>query len=87
MQSTEVDKEDFSTVKINYNGKKTVGKANQGINVEKTNNKFFNFYKNRIQKVKKMKTYRKTPQNCKRPMQRQYITEIKSVILKISSKV
>ena len=31
----EVDKEDLHTLKINCNGKRTVGKANKGINVEK----------------------------------------------------
>ena len=46
MQSwAEVNKEDLYTVKINYNGKRTVGKANKGINVEKSNNKFLNFLK------------------------------------------
>ena len=66
---------------------KTVGKANQGINVEKTNNKFSKFLKKENKKLKKIKNKkRKTPQNCKRPMQKQYITEIKSVILKNSLK-
>ena len=31
----EVDKEDLYTLKINCKGKRTVGKANRGINVEK----------------------------------------------------
>ena len=31
----EVDKEDLYTLKINWKGKRTVGKANNGINVEK----------------------------------------------------
>ena len=31
----EVDKEDLYTLKINCKGKRTVGKANKGINVEK----------------------------------------------------
>ena len=36
MQSQiDVDKEDFYTLKINCKGKRTVGKANKGINVEK----------------------------------------------------
>jgi len=30
-----VDKEDLYTLKINYKGKRTVGKANKGISVEK----------------------------------------------------
>ena len=37
MQSlTEVDKEELHTLKMNCKGKRTVGKANKGINVEKT---------------------------------------------------
>ena len=36
MQSKiEVDKEDLYTLKINCKGRRTVGKANKGINVEK----------------------------------------------------
>ena len=36
MQSQiEVDKEDLYTLKINFKGKRTVGKAIKGINVEK----------------------------------------------------
>ena len=36
MQSQiEVDKEDLYTLKINCKGKRTVGKVNKGINVEK----------------------------------------------------
>ena len=31
----EVDKEDLYTLKINYKGKRTIVKANKGINVEK----------------------------------------------------
>ena len=30
----EVDKEDLYTLKINYKGERTIGKANKGINVE-----------------------------------------------------
>ena len=38
MQSyIEVDNEDIYTLRINCKGKKTVGKANKGINVEKYN--------------------------------------------------
>ena len=41
MQSyIEVDEEDLQTVKINCKAKRTVGKANKGINVEKSN-RFF----------------------------------------------
>ena len=31
----EVDEEDLPTLKINCKGKRTIGKANKGINVEK----------------------------------------------------
>ena len=38
MQSlTEVDKEELYTLKMNCKGKRTVGKANKGINVGKNN--------------------------------------------------
>ena len=41
MQSyIKVDEEDLYTLKINCKGKRTVGKANKGINVEKNNNRF-----------------------------------------------
>ena len=32
---TEVDKEDLYTLKINFKGKRTVGKVNTGINIGK----------------------------------------------------
>ena len=35
MQSIEVDEEDLYILKFNCKGKRTVGKANEGINVEK----------------------------------------------------
>jgi len=35
LSSTEVDEEDLYTLKINFKGKRTVGKANKRINVEK----------------------------------------------------
>ena len=35
MKLNRVDKEDLYTLKINCKGKRTVGKANKGINVEK----------------------------------------------------
>ena len=45
MQSfIKVDKEDLYTLKINCKGKKTVGKANKGINVEKIIIGFKNFF-------------------------------------------
>ena len=31
----EVDEEDLYTLKLSYKGKRTIGKANKGINVEK----------------------------------------------------
>ena len=37
-----VDKEDLYMLKINCKGKRTVGKANKGTNVEKNNNRFEN---------------------------------------------
>ena len=38
MQSQiEIDEEDLYTLKFNYKGKRTVGKANKGINAEKYN--------------------------------------------------
>ena len=44
MQSSiEVDKEDLYILKTNYKGKRTVGKANNRINVEKNNHKFKKF--------------------------------------------
>ena len=49
-------------LKINCKGKRTVGKANKVINVQKYNNKFKKFKKERKSKKK-----RKTPQNCKSP--------------------
>ena len=47
-------------LKINCNGKRTVGKANKGISVEK---------KKRFKTLKKEKKKKKrtTPQNCKSP--------------------
>jgi len=35
LSSTEVDEEDLYTLNINFKGKRTVGKANKRINVEK----------------------------------------------------
>ena len=72
---------------INCEGKRTVGKANKGINVEKYN-KFIKIkivIKRKEKKIrhkkKGRKKKRKTPQNCKSPMQRQrYITTIKRVL-------
>ena len=48
------------TLKINCKGKRTVGKANKGINVEKIGLKIKNKKKEREREKKK-----KTPQNCK----------------------
>ena len=63
-------------LKINCKGKRTVGKANKGINVEKI---IIGFKK--IKKFKKRKKKkRKTPQNCKSPGKRQrFTTTIKNV--------
>ena len=38
----EIDKEDLYTLKINFKGKRTVGKANKGVNVEKITISFKN---------------------------------------------
>ena len=78
-----VDKEDLYTLKINCKGKKTVGKANKGINVEKIIIGFKNFFKRKELKKKKK---RKTPQNCKSPIQGQRFITIKNVTEKKSSK-
>ena len=69
--------------KINSKGKRTVGKANKGVNVEKYNS----FLKIKIIKKRgEKKKKRKTPQNCKSPMQRQrFITTIKNVTEKEKS--
>ena len=74
MQSyIEIDEEDLYTLKINCKGKRTVGKANKGTNVEKII--MFKKLKIKIIKKRKEKTEerkkgkkRKTPQNCKSPM-------------------
>ena len=74
----EVDKEDLYRLKINCKGKRTVGKANKEINVEKNNNRFKKL-KIKIKK-KTTKKRRKTPQNCKSPTYRQRLmTTIKNV--------
>ena len=64
-------KEDLHMLKYNCKGKRTVGKANKGINVEKII---------RGLKIRKKEKKRKSLQNCKSPMQRQrFITTIESV--------
>ena len=55
-----MDKEDLYTLKINCKGKRTVGKANKGINVEK----IIIGLKIKI-KWKRKKIKKETPQNCK----------------------
>ena len=67
-----MDKEDLYTLKINCKRKRTVGKANKGINVEK----IIIGLKIKVKTRKK----RKTAQNCKSPVYRQrFITTIESV--------
>ena len=71
-------------IKINCKGKRTVGQANKGINVEKIQYvkkiKIIRKRKNRREKKAKKFKKRKTPQNCKSPTQRQrFIITIKSV--------
>ena len=59
-------------IKINCKGKRAIGKANKGINVEKI--------VIGLKKLKLKKEKKKTPQNCKSPMQRQrFITTIKNM--------
>ena len=57
------DKKDLYTLKINSKGKRTVGKGNKGINVEKI---IIGLKKLKLKRRKKKK--RKTPQNCKSPI-------------------
>ena len=82
MQSlTEVDKEDLFILNINCKGKRTVGKANKGINVEKNNNSFKKIFKEKRKE-------KNVPQNCKSPTQRQrFIRTIKSVTEKKKKKL
>ena len=57
-----MDKEDLYTLKINCKGKRTVGKANKGIDVEKNNSRF-----KKLKLKKEKRKERKTSQNCKSP--------------------
>ena len=51
-----MDKEDLYTLNINCKGKRTVGKANKRIKVEKNKNRLKNFLKeNNNQKIKNKK--------------------------------
>ena len=63
----EVDEEDLCTLKINCKGERTVGKANEGINVETIIIGLKILKKKRERKERKKKKG-KTPQNCKSPM-------------------
>ena len=54
-------------LKINCKGKRTVGIANKGINVEKIIIGFKN-QELKLEKEKRKKNKRKTPHNCKSPM-------------------
>ena len=62
---------------INCKGKRTVGKANKGINVEK----IIIGLKIKVKTKKEKRTKkRKSPQNCKSPVQRQrFIISVKYV--------
>ena len=53
-------------LKINCKGKKTIGKANNGINVEKIIIGL-KIFKLKLKKRERKKKKRKMPQNCKRP--------------------
>ena len=57
-----MDKEDLYTLKINCKGKRTVGKANKGVNVEKIIIGLKSLKKRKEKRRKK----RKTPQNWER---------------------
>ena len=58
-------------MKISCKGNRIVGKANKGIKVKNNN---------RCKKLKLKKKIRKTPQNCKNPIERQrFITTVKNV--------
>ena len=59
----EVDKEDLQTIKINCKGKRTVGKANKGINVEKII--CFKKLKLKKEKRKKGKLHRTAKAQCR----------------------
>ena len=54
---------------INCKGKRTVGKANKGINLKKKNRlKKIKIIKKRKEKNRRRKEKRETPQNCKSPV-------------------
>ena len=64
MQSQiEVDKEDLYTLKINWKGKRTVGKTNKGINVEKI---IIGLKKLKVKIIKKRKEKKKKKEKRKR---------------------
>ena len=78
-----VDEEDLYTLRVNCKGKRTVGKANEGINVEKYNR----FKKLKIKIIKKRKE-KKTEEKSKKeenstelqnPMKRQSFIATKKV--------
>jgi len=52
--------------KVNCKGKRSVGEANKGINVE--NNRFKRIKIKIIKKIKEKREKKKTSQNCKSPM-------------------
>ena len=71
-----VDKDSY-IVKIDCKGKRTVGKANKGINAEKITK---GLKKLKLIKKEKKKQKQKTSQSCKNPIQTQkFITTIKNV--------
>ena len=66
-------------LQINLKGKRKVGKANKGINVEKAIISLKKL-KIRIKKKRGKKKKKNTPKNCKSPTWRQrFITTIKNV--------
>ena len=52
-------------LKINCKGKRTVGKANKGINIEKIKGLKLKLLKEKKKRKKKKGEKRKMPQNCK----------------------
>ena len=58
---------DLYTLRINHKGKRTVGKANKGINAEKNNNRFKKL-KIKHRKIGKKEKKRETSQSFKSPM-------------------
>ena len=63
----EIDEEDLYTLNISCKGKRTVGKANKGINEEKIIGIKIRAKKRKKWKKENRRRKRKTSQNCKSP--------------------